>query len=113
MKAHKTETVPIQLVESKNWTDRMKAIREWQNKRENKKFGIEYKELNLNYKGLESLDHIDLNVSKLYCRGNLLRKLPKLPDSLVLLDVRYNLFNHKELKRIIKECYVKGIILKI
>lgn len=101
MKARKTKIV------------RLNTIREWQNEKENKKSGIKYKELNLNYTDLESLDRIDSNISKLYCKGNLLRKLPKLPDSLVFIDVRYNLFNHKELKRIIKECYVKGIMFKI
>jgi len=110
------ETVPAsKLSEKHTITDRLKVIRQWQEQKGKKH--IEFITLNLNnYDNQDlylKLETIANNIEILKCKGNGLTELPPLPDTLTHLDARYNRFNHKEKKRIIKECYRKAIIINI
>ncbi len=110
------ETLPkSELSKDDTYSERLSKIREWQERK--KKKDIKLLSLNLNnYDGrdlIQKLESIDDKIEILKCKGNGLRELPPLPRTLTHLDARYNLFNHKEKKRIIIECYKKGIIVKI
>jgi len=78
---------------------------------------IKYLFVNLDYKPekdkLSVLKKIGNDIEDLRLKGNDLKKMPRLPNSLIYLDVRYNRFSHQEKKRIIRECFSKGIMLKI
>jgi len=78
---------------------------------------IKYRCVNLDakpfQKKLSVLRKIGNDIEDLRIKGNDLKKLPRLPNSLIYLDARYNNFSHQEKKRIIRECFSKGIMLKI
>jgi len=99
----------------------LNKIQEWQEDareaEEKAEEPIKYLSVNLDYKPekdkLSVLKKIDNDIEDFRCKGNNLKKLPRLPNSLIYLDVRYNRFSHQEKKRIIRECFSKGVMLKI
>ncbi len=99
----------------------LNIIKEWQEDvRETEEKAeelIKYRCVNLDAKPFQDkllvLKKIDNDIEDFRCKGNKLKKLPRLPNSLIYLDVRYNNFSHQEKKRIIRECFGKGIMLKI
>ena len=99
----------------------LNIIKEWQEDvreaEEKAEEPIKYQSVNLDAKPfqnkLSTLKKIGNNIEDLRLKGNNLKKLPRLPNSLIYLDARYNNFSHQEKKRIIKECFSKGIMLKI